>query len=208
MANLYFHKRLDDDTIFYVGIGKTKKRAYSKCDRNNHWKNVANKHGYEVVIFERGLTWERACELEKLYIRLLGRRDLGLGNLVNLTDGGEGTLGRPPTNKGKPCSNETKRKISTALKGKASPHKGRTHSDETKRKWSEARKGKVLSDETKQKMSVAQRGGNNPSAKKCINTLTGQIYPSLKDAALDLGINYNTFKVNVRNGVGNIKYLD
>lgn len=41
--------------------------------------------------------------------------------------------------KGKPRSEETKRKISIALKGRTSPNKGKKHSEETKKKMSESR---------------------------------------------------------------------
>jgi group I intron endonuclease len=205
MAILYFHKRLDDSTIFYVGIGKDEERAYNKINRSNLWKKVAKKHSYKVVIFERNLTWEQACDLEKLYIRVLGRRDLGLGNLANLTDGGDGIVGAV-------CSDHTKKKISEANKGK-------THSDKTKRYMSETRKGeannfygKTHSDETKRQISETKKGthalGGNPKAKKCMNTDTGKIYDCLKNAALDLSINYDTLRMRVRKGIGNIKYID
>jgi hypothetical protein len=86
---LYLHRKKSDDTIFYVGIGN-KKRAKSKRDRNVFWENTVKKYGYYYEIVEENLTWEEACHLEKKLIREIGRRDLGLGTLVNLTDGGEG----------------------------------------------------------------------------------------------------------------------
>ena len=52
--------------------------------------------------------------------------------------------------KGKCLSDETKRKLSEALKGKH-------HSEETKHKMSESHKGKHLSDETKRKLSEARK---------------------------------------------------
>ena len=50
--------------------------------------------------------------------------------------------GRPAWNKGIPCSEETKRKISEANKGNPGPWEGKQLSEETKRKISEAHKGK------------------------------------------------------------------
>jgi len=77
--------------------------------------------------------------------------------------------------KGKKLSEEHRRKISEALKGKTKSgqfkkgHKpwitGKHHSEETKRKMADAQKGekgfwygKHLSEETKRKMSESQKG--------------------------------------------------
>lgn len=74
------------------------------------------------------------------------------------------------SNRGKhstPHSEDAKRKISEALKGRPSPRKGRPgtpHSDEAKRKISEAHRGKSHSDEAKRKMSEAHKG--KPSGMK------------------------------------------
>ena len=54
-------------------------------------------------------------------------------------------------NKGKPKSEETRKKISEANKGKPK-------SEETKKKMSEANKGKHLSEETRKKLSEAAKG--------------------------------------------------
>lgn len=70
--------------------------------------------------------------------------------------------------KGKPFSDEHKRKLSEAHKGKhlSEEHKmklleintGRHHSEEARRKISEANRGKPLSDEHKRKLSEAHKG--------------------------------------------------
>jgi hypothetical protein len=88
----YYHKRLDTGEVFYVGIG-TPSRPYEDKHRNNHWNNIVEKVGYEVILVEKNLSWDEACEWEKMRIKEIGRRDLGLGPLVNMTDGGEGTQG-------------------------------------------------------------------------------------------------------------------
>jgi hypothetical protein len=93
MAIVYRHRRLDNNEVFYVGIGKTEKRAYSKNNRSKYWNRVVEKHQRTVEILASDLSWEEACELEILLIQEYGRKDLGLGNLVNMTDGGEGSLG-------------------------------------------------------------------------------------------------------------------
>ena len=70
--------------------------------------------------------------------------------------------------KGKPRSEETKKKIGAAKKGHpvseetkkkmSEGNKGKKLSEETKKKMSEANKGKQLSEETKKKMSAAKKG--------------------------------------------------
>lgn len=80
-------------------------------------------------------------------------------------------------------SDETKAKIGLA-------HAGKKISEEQKQKLREANLGKKYSDETKKKVSVATKGGNNPTAKKVINTETGIIYECVKYAAKEMGISY------------------
>lgn len=92
MAIVYQHRRKDNNSIFYIGIGTTLKRAYSKRNRNTHWINIVNKCGYEVDILFNGISYEDACNVEFGLINDYGRIDLGTGNLVNLTDGGKGSI--------------------------------------------------------------------------------------------------------------------
>jgi hypothetical protein len=152
MAYVYQHTRLDTNEVFYVGIGKTKHRVYSKSDRNKHWHHIVNKVGYSAQIILDGITWEEACEKEKEFIAFYGRRDRGLGTLVNMTDGGEGTLGCP-------ISEKHKQRVSDA-------HKGKKLSEELKQKLFNANKGKKLSEEHKQKLSNIQKGRNLPEKVK------------------------------------------
>ena len=93
MAIVYQHRRKDTNSIFYIGIGKDIKRAYSTKNRTKHWKNIVLKCGYEVDILIDGLSYEDACVVEIGMIKSYGRKDLGLGELVNLTDGGQGSNG-------------------------------------------------------------------------------------------------------------------
>ena len=109
MAYVYRHIRLDKNEPFYIGIGSDNegfyKRAYSKKNRNSHWKNII-KYGYEVEIILDDLTWEKACTKEIEFIKLYGRKDLGKGTLVNMTDGGDGLIN---------ASADTIKKISNSL---------------------------------------------------------------------------------------------
>lgn len=125
MPILYRHIRTDKQEVFYIGIGENESRAYNKKNRTRVWKNTANK-GYETEILFEDLTWEQAVEKEKEFIALYGRKDLGLGTLVNLTDGGEGTIGYKHTE-------EAKQKNRIAASGKNNAFYGKERPDQSER---------------------------------------------------------------------------
>ena len=127
MAVVYRHIRLDNNEPFYIGIGKNKYRAYSESQRNRHWKYLVNKNGYKVEIVCDDVDYDTAKQIETYLIRYYGRRDLGLGVLVNMTDGGDGSLNHKP-------SDETRLKMRNARIGKSV-------SDKTRKKLSEIRTG-------------------------------------------------------------------
>ena len=141
---LYFHINNLTGEVFYVGIGNIK-RPYSKR-RTKFWNNIVNKYGYDISIEETGLSKERACELEIYWIKRIGRRDLGLGPLVNQTDGGDGTSNIV-------VSNETKIKMSLSQKGK-----NRNVTDKHRESLSKSLSGRKLSQEHKDKLSKAKKG--------------------------------------------------
>ena len=148
MAIVYQHRRKDTNEVFYIGIGKTEKRAISKSYRNNHWHHIVNKAGYIIEIIHHDLTWLEACEKEIYLIAFYGRADLGLGSIVNMTSGGEGILGYKFSDESrkkmrKPRSEEAKANIS---KGQ----KGRIFSEEHCKKISEARKGQKTKPHSKE----------------------------------------------------------
>jgi hypothetical protein len=146
---IYYHLKPCGE-VFYIGIGNDK-RPNSKQNRNKYWHNIIEKYGYEVQVLKNDLSWEDAIELEILLISWFGRKDLKLGTLVNMTDGGEG-------NKNIVMTPESNMKRSLALKGKPQTNKGRPrkgHSQETKDKMSLSKKGKKTqphSEERKAKM--------------------------------------------------------
>jgi hypothetical protein len=176
---VYRHRRLDTNEIFYVGIGKEEKRAFNKSKRNNWWKKIITKTDYQVEIVARDLSWKDACELEIFLISLYGRRDLGLGSLVNMTDGGEGSLGTIPHNKGKKHSEETREKM-------VESHKNRirvcqSYSEEIIEKMRIAQLGKKHSKETINKMSEMRKAHLNHQAKPIIDIETGVFYYSMNE---------------------------
>ena len=93
MFYVYLHITKDTNEVFYVGKGKGN-RAYKLSGRNKFWHNIVNKHGFKVKIIENNLTEDMAILLERKLITEYGRRDLGEGSLVNLTNGGDGICGK------------------------------------------------------------------------------------------------------------------
>jgi len=119
---VYGHIRTDIMEVFYVGLGSGNRKE-SKHHRNDHWWNVFNKcnGNLRLVTFAENITFEEACSLEIELIKQYGRKDKGLGLLVNKTDGGEGTKNIVVTReKADRCA----KAISKALKEKYSkePH--------------------------------------------------------------------------------------
>ena len=159
MAVIYKHLKPCGE-VFYIGIGQEEKRAKSKSDRNNYWHNVVNKYGYEVQILKSDLTWEDACELEILLISWYGRRNLNTGTLVNMTEGGDGSVGYSP-------SEESRRSRSEKMKGVPKSEKARKNMNKSKI-------GKSISEEHRLKCKLS-------NAKKVIDIKTGEIYTSVQD---------------------------
>lgn len=234
MAYVYRHIRLDKNTPFYVGIGKDKyfRRAYATNNRNKHWNNVTSKTEYEVEILFYNVDYEFAKLKEKEFIKLYGRRDLGLGELVNLTDGGEGNTNWSPqqiekfrlSRVGRKASDETRRKLSES-------HKGYKPTEQTLEKMRAAGKRNIITKETREKMASRLRGRplSEKMKKMLIDLSTGRPstwsyqpisqfnlngdkikeYPSITHAAKELNLqNSNIYKVLVgkRNHCGGFKF--
>lgn len=215
MAIVYKHIRKDTNEVFYIGIGKTIKRAYSSANRNKYWHNIVNKCGYEVEIIKENLSKEEAIQMEIDLIKNYGRLDLKEGSLVNLTNGGDGISSVSlevvekilKSRSWYKHSDKTKEKLSIQKKGKPNGQLGLKRSTETKEKMSKAQMGKKLSEETKQKLrnrthtnetkkkisdnQIGKRLGKlNPASVKCINIHTGKVYGCIKELADELKLPY------------------
>lgn len=200
MGYVYRHVRLDKNEVFYVGLSLLDdpqyKRAYSRGDRRNqHWKNIINTTPYRVDIIMDDLTVEETYEKEKEFIKLYGRKDLGLGTLVNFTDGGEGSLGHVR-------SEEGKEKIRERMMGENNPMFGGNFSEEHRRKLSEAQTGKVRhSEEYKRNMSERQMGELNHNYGK-----RGELSPNFgRKATKELKERFSKMRKGKRMGIDNPK---
>jgi hypothetical protein len=191
MYYIYAYLR-DDGTFYYIGKGKGN-RAYVKHPRKNG-SNILPKDNTRIKILHENLSEDEAIHLEKQLISEHGRKDLGKGRLINLTDGGEGLSGYVR-------SQETIDKQSEKLRGKKRPldivdkiakaNTGKKRSEETKRKLSEAHIGKKDSEETKIKKSKSASKPKSESHKENIkkskigdkNPMYGKVSPK-KDKPL------------------------
>ena len=82
---------------FYIGKGTSDRIITSKCDKrtfkSNKIKSIKNLGGQVVSRkLHENISFEDSITLEKQIIQKIGRRDLDLGPLTNLTDGGDGRL--------------------------------------------------------------------------------------------------------------------
>lgn len=188
---VYIHTNLHNDKK-YIGLTK---------DINTRWQGNGNKYlrknkdgkyahpafayalkkytdwnlDWKHEVVANNLTRSEAEELEVYLIALHKTNCLRYNNPsygYNMTDGGEGNLGRP-------LSDETKQKIRMA-------HIGKKASEDTRKKLSDAHKGKVVSEVTRQKLSKALSGENHylygkhlseETKKKLSDALSGEKNP-------------------------------
>ena len=137
MNNYYVYTYLTGNrTPYYIGMGMGD-RCYRHC--NPYDAPVPARE--MIIIFKSGLTQAKAWLMEKIFILMYGRKCDG-GILDNKARGGSGWGG------GSPATEERKRKIGDA-------NRGRVLTEEHKRKLSEAKKGKKQSSE-----AVANRARN------------------------------------------------
>lgn len=190
---LYRHIRVDKNEPFYIGIGTKSEqdlkygyygRASAKHVDNNIWLKIIAKTEWRWEILLESDDRKFISEKEKEFILLYGRKCDNSGTLANLTLGGE-------ENHGYKHTDEAKKKISAAQKGKPGRRLGAKLTSEQCEKFSEIQKevanrpemlefrkekmmgntymlGKTHSDESKKKMSEsAKKRGINAKTIKC-----------------------------------------
>jgi hypothetical protein len=186
--NIYLITNLDNNKK-YVGLTKFSitERFYQHVKRGFLLTEAIKKYGEDkffIELIEEVDSAGRAYELEQYYIKEYNTK-VPYG--YNLTDGGDGIFGWEVTEEyrqecservkqlhkekkvgmyGKNHSDETKRKMSVASKGKSKPWLiGRKLSPESIEKLRQINLGRVLSDETRKKISENHHdvnGENNP----------------------------------------------
>ena len=196
----YAHSK-PDGTIFYIGKG-IGRRAYSK-NRNDYWKRIVAKYGYEVQILAYWDTEKEALNHEVLLIACM--KDMGI-ELCNLTEGGEGATGYQH-------SEEHKASLKGNTYGASTwglTFKGKKHSEESRAKMSYMRignknkAGTTLSEESKAKISASNLG--KPKFKKRVLTAEQVLeirprigYRNIAQLAKEYGVGESTIR-RIRDG--------
>jgi hypothetical protein len=152
MYYTYIHYKQDDEKPFYIGKGKGR-RHLTKSKRNNHWNNVVRKHGFCSKIISTWKTEEEALQHEKFLIQCF--KDMNV-ELVNMTDGGEGTSGWIP-------DDDWQKKRSNYQK---SNFVNPMFNEKSKQKRTQTITGRVLSEEHKKNISKASLGNKSRSGMK------------------------------------------
>lgn len=184
MNTYYVYCYKDQNTIFYIGKGtKTRKLDHLKAakfsKRNTHFLNrirklLKNSTPPIIEIISDNLSEAQALELEIELIKKYGRLDRNQGELLNETDGGEGSSGHISPRKGKTFdeyfglnkSYEIKDKLSKHMISRHDEiismnkriHTGKKISSEQIEKTRIKNIGKTRTDEQKQSLSNGMKG--------------------------------------------------
>jgi hypothetical protein len=190
---------------FYVGktfVGSLREQGHLREAKNPFYpvhyklaKMIANETSFEFRIVFESLIEDEAFLEEIRLIKFYGRRDKGLGPLLNISDGGDGPRG---------FSEEQRRRWSEIRKGRPSPHRGKRYKHknpspkkgkpwtQTQRDWydnrseaeikqksqrsSESHMGQQQSEEWRKEHSERMMGENNPNFGK-VGYYAGKVGP-------------------------------
>jgi septum formation inhibitor MinC len=159
---------------FYIGKGCAN-RKYVHIKYGNKYNNHLNRKIRKIkktinsnpiiITYKEMLSEREALFIEKQLIKNIGRSDLKLGPLCNLTDGGDGISN---------ISNETRNKMVISAKNMSYEkrqkinitHKGRKFSLEARNNMSVSKQGHFVSQSTKNKLKEAWKNMTNEHKEK------------------------------------------
>jgi hypothetical protein len=156
----------------YVGKGKGKRWLRNERPNNPHLRNIVRKakqEGKELprIKMRDGLTEAEAFELERIFIKAMGREPNG--PLVNLTDGGEGAANPSPETRAKMRARQTALMSDPAVRASiGEKNKIRMKDPKYKAAWIDAIKDGMSAPEARAYLKAKaaerrERGGYKPS---------------------------------------------
>ena len=196
MYTVYQHRNKINNKV-YIGI--TMRNPVERWGRNGsnyktspHFYSAIQKYGwdnFEHIILFTELTREEACRKEQELIKEYNSMDRNFG--YNSTSGGDVfTMNTETANKisqamignfnalGHPCSEDKKKKISDA-------QKGRIFTEEHKQKLSDAAKNRKVPCSNEKKKTLSE---NYPNKKKVYCEELDKVFDSVQECGRELGI--------------------
>lgn len=170
----------------YIGKGYRARAKHHLSRKDKHpfvqrLQSMRSRNIFPDIEIINALDEQHAYLMEIWLILCIGRKDLGNGPLLNLTDGGDA----PPSALGRKRSDETKLRMSKSLKGK----KGLSGKDSPNF-------GKHMSPETISKLSIALRGKTPWNKGQRIKGSRGAVVALCKPCTID-GIKIYSSKANL-----------
>lgn len=189
-------------TPYYIGKG-----IHGRA-RGKHRVPIPKKD-QQILIIKSNLDHYESNDLEIRLIRWYGRKDIGTGILLNLTNGGDGVPGRknkPATIKKMRASAKLRMMRPESKEMVIKSNKSRKDSETTRYKKGNSMRGKFHTEKTKRKLSKIRKGKPNYSAMHPV-IANYIIYKSRKDAAVALNCYSGTIWERIKRGVPGYKYL-
>lgn len=185
-----------------IKIRWTNHRTELKNNKSHcpHLQNAWNKYGAEIFnfeILEYVVDVGELLKIEQYYLDWLETYNREFG--YNTCKIAGNTLGRK-------CSEETKKKIGDANRGKI-------QSVEARQKNSDSNKGKIISQNTRKRMSISNSGEKNSGAKMTLEKVNKmrELYNfgfSVKEISLRFDMSYSQTRSIVKNLCWNINHTE
>jgi hypothetical protein len=184
---VYCYFDVERDEPIYVGYGHDR-RAYDHLKRKDRHpfvqrvqKMLAINNVPKIVFIGENLDATDAVKLEIDTIKKFGRKDKGLGSLLNLTDGGEGTTGLVHSHESKQKMSENRKGIPWTEEARQKIMEGRSKSSKRPIRVKEDKlpkqktflRNKKLSDQQCESISTRLRG--KPKSDECKKKLSSII---------------------------------